>query len=66
MFIADALSRLNTVSYNAIDLGSCDDVEIYVQSIVFTSAHCDLKEQEVEDALSKDNFSGSLFKLYAC
>ena len=63
MFIADALSRLNTVSYNAIDQGSCDDVEIYVQSIVFNSTHCDLKEQEVENALSKDNFS---VKLYAC
>ena len=52
MYIADALSRPNTVSFNEIDSGYCDDVEIYVQSIVFTSADCDLKEQEVRDKSS--------------
>ena len=57
MFIADALSRPNTVSFNEIDSGNCDDVEIYVQSIVSTSAYCDLKEQEVPDALGKDKSS---------
>ena len=43
MFIADALSRRNTVSFNEVDSGNCDDVELYVLSIIFTSAYCDLK-----------------------